>query len=56
MTTKKSENVHRFGGYFDLPLAQAVQEIADREKRSFNSTVAMLTQAAINERNRKKKK
>lgn len=36
-------------------LSAEISRIADRDKRSFSQTVALLLQSAVKERNRKKK-
>jgi hypothetical protein len=46
----------RFSGYIPDILYQKVQELAERDDRSFNQTVEHLLELAIKERTRKRKK
>jgi hypothetical protein len=54
--SRQKREVNRFTGYFSPDLFKQVQEMADLEKRPFNTQLEMLVEYAIREKTRKRKK
>jgi hypothetical protein len=53
---KNAIPTHRFSGYFPPDLFSQVQEMADNEKRPFNTQLIILVQAALKEKIRLREK